>query len=208
MEGEPQIEEGVLDDMPAVPAPSRRESVPAEVEEVPAAGNLEDDETMDVDLRGDEDGDDMELGMIERLDHCIHWYHQDVWNEFASQETCMEVGSKGTVFSEMFGGIKIEVEVPLEVNDELTGLPLNHEQVVEGMKTEVKQLETLKVGRNMTESEARKISREKGAKILTSRWVFDPKDSVFGQMLSSCPRLRLGSRECIQVGNLCPHLLT
>ena len=175
LEGEPQIEEGVLDDMPAVPAPSRRESVPAEVEEVPAAGNLEEDETMDVDLRGDEDGDDMELGMIERLDHCIHWYHQDVWNEFASQETCMEVGSKGTVFSEMFGGIKIEVEVPLEVNDELTGLPLNHEQVVEGMKTEVKQLETLKVGRNMTESEARKISREKGAKIRTSRWVLTQK---------------------------------
>ena len=72
--------------------------------------------------------------MIERLDRCIHWYHQDVWNEFASQETCMEVGSKGTMFSEMFGGIKIEVEVSLEVNDELTGLPLNHEQVVEGMK--------------------------------------------------------------------------
>ena len=175
LEGEPQVEEGVLDDMPAVPAPSRRESVPAEVEEVPAAGNLEEDETMDVDLRGDEDDDDMELGMIERLDHCIHWYHQDVWNEFASQETCMEVGSKGTVFSGMFGGIKIEVEVPLEVNDELTGLPLNHEQVVEGMKTEVKQLETLKVGRNMTESEARKISREKGAKILTSRWVLTQK---------------------------------
>ena len=58
-------------------------------------GNLEEDETMDVDLRGDEDDDDMDLGMIERLDHSIHWYHQDVWNEFASQETCMEVGSKG-----------------------------------------------------------------------------------------------------------------
>ena len=72
--------------MPAVPAPSRRESVPAEVEEVPAAGNLEEDETMDVDLRGDEDGDDMELGMIERLDYCIHWYHQDVWNEFISRD--------------------------------------------------------------------------------------------------------------------------
>ena len=137
--------------MPALPAPSRRESVPAEAEEAPAAGNLEEDETMDVDLRGDEDDDEMDLGMIERLDHCIHWYHQDVWNEFASQESCMEVGSKGTVFSEMFGGIKIEVEVPLEVNDVLTGLPLDHEQVIEGMKTEVKQLETLKVGRNMTD---------------------------------------------------------
>ena len=76
---------------------------------------------MKPDLRGDQDDDEMDLGMIERLDHCIHWYHQDVWNEFASQESCMEVGSKGTVFSEMFGGIKIEVEVPLEVNDELTG---------------------------------------------------------------------------------------
>ena len=75
LEGEPQVEEGFLDDMPAVPALSRRESVPAEVEEVPAAGNLEEDETMDVDLRGDEDDDDMELGMIERLDHCIYWYH-------------------------------------------------------------------------------------------------------------------------------------
>eukprot|EP00434_Breviolum_minutum_P004907 symbB.v1.2.004329.t1/scaffold188.1/size279614/18 len=67
LEGEPQVEEGVLDDMPAVPAPSRRESVPAEAEEVPAAGNLEEDETMDVDLRGDEDDDEMDLGMIERL---------------------------------------------------------------------------------------------------------------------------------------------
>ena len=39
------------------------------------------------------------------------------------------------------------------------------------MKTEVKQLETLKFGKNMTETEARKISKEKNAKILTSRWV-------------------------------------
>ena len=37
---EPQVEEGVLDDMPAVPAPSRRESVPAEVEEVPSSREL------------------------------------------------------------------------------------------------------------------------------------------------------------------------
>ena len=31
----------------------------------------------------------------------------------------MEVGSKATLFLEMFGGIKIEVEVSQEVNDEL-----------------------------------------------------------------------------------------
>ena len=72
------------------------------------------------------------------------------------------------------------------MNDELTGLPLNHEQVVEGMKTEVKQLETLKVGRSMTESEAQKISREKGAKILQvdGLWL---KRLLFGQMPPSCP---------------------
>ena len=84
LEDEPPVEEGVLDDMPALPAPSRRESVPAEVEVAPAAENLQEDETMDVDLRGDEDDDEMDLGMINRLDHCVHWYHQDVWNEFAS----------------------------------------------------------------------------------------------------------------------------
>ena len=170
LEGEPRVEEGVLDDLPSFPAPPRHESAPADGEVAPAVGNSENDEMMDVDLRGDDD-DEMELGMIDRLDHCIHWYHQDVWNEFASQESCMEVGSKASVFSEMFGGINIQVEVPQEVNDELTGLLLNHQQVIEGMKTEVKQLETLKVGRNMTETEARKISKEKNAKILTSRWV-------------------------------------
>ena len=34
-------------------------------------GNLEEDETMNVDLRGNEDDDEMDLGMIERLEHCI-----------------------------------------------------------------------------------------------------------------------------------------
>ena len=84
--------------MPALPAPLRRESVPAEVEVAPAAGNSEEDETMDVDLRGDENDGEMDLGMIDRLDHCIHWYHQDVWNEFASQESCMEVESREPYF--------------------------------------------------------------------------------------------------------------
>ena len=86
-------------------------------------------------------------------------------------ESCMEVGSKNTTFTEKFGGIDIKVEIPSEVNDELTGLALEHSQVVEGMKTEVRQLESLKVGKNMTESEARKLAKEKGVKILTSRWV-------------------------------------
>ena len=109
---------------------------------------------MDIDFRGDEDDDEMGVDLIE--DHCIHYYHQSIWNEFASIDSMMEVGASSTVFKEHFGGIEIQVEVPSEVHDELTGMLLDHAQVIEGMKTEVRQLETLKVGKNLTESNARK----------------------------------------------------
>ena len=168
------VPEGVLeDDIPVFPSPSQVDPHPVAEPSAPSAAAAPPsvaapaDDTMDVDLRGDEDDFPMEeLGCIE--DHCIHWYHQSVWNEFASVESCMEVGSTNTTFTERFGGIDINVEVPSEVNDELTGLALDHSQ---GMKTEVRQLESLKVGKNMTESEARKLAKEKGVKILTSRWV-------------------------------------
>ena len=171
------VPEGVLeDDIPVFPSPSPIDPHPVAEPSAPSAAAAPPsvaapaDDTMDVDLRGDDDDYPMEeLGCIE--DHCIHWYHQSVWNEFASIESCMEVGSKNTTFTEKFGGIDINVEVPSEVNDELTGLALDHSQVVEGMKTEVRQLESLQVGKNMTESEARKVAKEKGVKILTSRWV-------------------------------------
>ena len=170
------VPEGVLeDDIPVFPSPSPIDPYPVAELSAPSAAAPPSvaapaDDRMDVDLRGDEDDFPMEeLGCIE--DHCIHWYHQSVWNEFASIESCMEVGSTNTTFTEKFGGIDINVEVPSEVNDELTGLALDHSQVVEGMKTEVRHLESLKVGKNMTESEARKLAKEKGVKILTSRWV-------------------------------------
>eukprot|EP00434_Breviolum_minutum_P044116 symbB.v1.2.039362.t1/scaffold6515.1/size17451/1 len=170
------VPEGVLeDDIPGFPFPSPIDPYPVAEPSVPSAAApppvaAPADDRMDVDLRGDDDDFPMEeLGCIE--DHCIHWYHQSVWNEFASIESCMEVGSTNTTSTEKFGGIDIKVEVPSEVNDELTGLALDHSQVVEGMKTEVRQLESLKVGKNMTESEARKLAKEKGVKILTSRWV-------------------------------------
>ena len=170
------VPEGVLeDDIPVFPSPSPIDPYPVAEPSAPSAAAPPSvaapaDDRMDVDLRGDDDDFPMEeLGCIE--DHCIHWYHQSVWNEFASIESCMEVGSTNTTFTEKFGGIDINVEVPSEVNDELTGLALDHSQVVEGMKTEVRQLESLKVGKNMTESEARKLAKEKGVKILTSRWV-------------------------------------
>ena len=120
-----------------------------------------------------EDDDEMGLGPIE--DHCIHYYHQSMWNDFAFLDSMMEVGTSSTVFKEHFGGIEIQVEVPSEVQDELTGMLLDHAQVIEGMRTEVKQIEILKVGKNLTESSARKLAKEKGAKILTSRWVNIPK---------------------------------
>ena len=171
------VPEGVLeDDIPAFPSPGPVDPHPVAEPSAPSAAAAPPsvaapaDDTMDVDLRGDDDDFPMEeLGCIE--DHCIHWYHQSVWNEFASIESCVEVGSTNTTFTEKFGGIDINVEVPSEVNDELTGLALDHSQVVEGMKTEVRQLESLKVGKNMTESEARKLAKDKGVKILTSRWV-------------------------------------
>ena len=169
----PVPEEVLEDDIPVFPSPGPVDPHPVAEPSAPSAAAVPPsvaapaDDTMDVDLRGDDDDFPMEeLGCIE--DHCIHWYHQSVWNEFASIESCMEVGSTNTTFTEKFGGIDINVEVPSEVNDELTGLALDHSQVVEGMKTEVRQLESLKVGKNMTESEARKLAKEKGVKILTS----------------------------------------
>ena len=46
------------------------------------------------------------------------------------------------------------------------------------MKTEVQQLESLTVGKNLTESNARKLAKEKSAKILTSRWANTQKASL------------------------------
>ena len=66
--------------------------------------------------------------------------------------------------------MKFKFEVLSGVHDELTGMLLDHTQVIEGVRTEVKQLEILKVGKNLTESSARKLA-EKEAKILTSRWM-------------------------------------
>jgi len=153
---------------PIAPAHDPMDDFPSGLPDAPPAGEPE---MMDVELPGldhEFSDDDMDVSCI---DSCIHHYHQSVWNEFASKESLMEVGSTGTTFKEHFGGIEVSVEVPREVSDELTGLPLKHDQVIEGMRTEVKQLEHLKVGKNMTESAARKLAAEKKVKILTSRWV-------------------------------------
>ena len=138
-------EEGVLhDEIPMFPSPVRPEPAAAGVEPAASSAGAEPSasapadpgpEYMDVDLRGDdEDDDEMGVGLIE--DHCIHYYHQSIWNVFAPIDSMMEVGSSSTVFKEHFGGIDIQVEVPLEVHDELTGMLLDHAQVIEGRRYE------------------------------------------------------------------------
>ena len=202
--------EGVLDDeIPMFPSPVRPE--PAGVEPAassaganPSASAPADPgpDDMEVDLRGDENDDEMGLGLIE--DHCIHYYHQSIWNEFASLDSMMEVGTSSTAFKEHFGGIEIQVEVPSEVHDELTGMLLDHAQVIEGMRTEVKQLEILKVGKNLTESSARKLAKEKGAKILTSRWVNTQKTPTLARCRSVVGDFASGAESAFGSGIYAP----
>ena len=63
---------------------------------------------MDVDLRGDEDDEEMGVDLIE--DHCIHFYHQSIWNEFASLDSMMEVGTSNTVFKEYSGELRFKLK--------------------------------------------------------------------------------------------------
>ena len=95
-------EEGVLDDeIPMFPSPVRPE--PAGVEPAASSAGAEPSasvpvdpgpEYTDVDLKGDdEDDDEMGVGLIE--DHCIHYYHQIIWNDFASIDSMMVGKSVG-----------------------------------------------------------------------------------------------------------------
>eukprot|EP00435_Cladocopium_sp_Y103_P026793 s405_g6.t1 len=84
----------------------------------------------------------------------------------------VEEGEEGV---EDFRGEKVTVKVPEHSVDELTGAPLNHEQVAEGMKTEVQQLERLKVGRCLVEKFGREMAKQKKVSVLTSRWVLTQK---------------------------------
>ena len=47
----------------------------------------------------------------------------------------------------------------------------------QGMKTEVQQLERLKVGRCLVERDGRALAKEKQVTVLTSRWVLTQKTS-------------------------------
>ena len=104
----------------------------------------------------------------------------DVWNTFCLKESgCVfPVGEgNGDFFVEEFGGQKVRVDIPESSFDELTGAALDFEQVKQGMKTEVQQLERLKVGRCLVERDGRALAKEKQVTVLTSRWVLTQKTS-------------------------------
>ena len=107
------------------------------------------------------------------LDNLLYLTQADLWNEFCLKTSGSDVFStkEGTTFSIHFGGLEVDVFVPEGIFDELTGHPLEHQQVVEGMRTEVKQVEHLKVGTNMVESEGRSKAKSHKVPILTARWV-------------------------------------
>ena len=114
-----------------------------------------------------------------KCSHCGKSGH-DVWNTFCLRESgCVfPVGEgNGDFFEEDFGGQKVRVDIPESFFDELTGAALDFEQVKQGMKTEVQQLERLKVGRCLVERDGRALAKEKQVTVLTSRWVLTQKTS-------------------------------
>ena len=86
-------DKGVLDDeipmllSPVHPEPVGVEPAASSAGAEPSArapADVESDQ-MDLDLRDDEDDDEMGVGLSE--DHGIHYYHQNIWHDFACRET-------------------------------------------------------------------------------------------------------------------------
>ena len=114
------------------------------------------------------------------LNNLILQTQADVWNMFCLKESgCVFPVGEGSsdFFVEDFGGQKVRVDIPESSFDELTGAALDFEQVKQGMKTEVQQLERLKVGRCLVERDGRALAKEKQVTVLTSRWVLTRKTS-------------------------------
>ncbi|CAJ1406466.1 unnamed protein product [Effrenium voratum] len=122
------------------------------------------------------DDGDLEDMLIESL-------HRQLYLEFMSDERLRFIEGMPSVtmdtavswFEVMFGGEQVVVLVPDGVVDEMTNEKLQHEQVHEGMKTEVESLEKLRVGQVVDEKTAKRLAAEAGVKILGSRWVISQK---------------------------------
>ena len=127
-----------------------------------------------------------------------------MWNMFCLKESgCVfPVGEgNGDFFVEEFGGQKVRVDIPESSFDELTGAALDFEQVKQGMKTEVQQLERLKVGRCLVKRDGRALAKEKQVTVLTSRGI-DPKD-LRDRSVSHCSaRVRYGWSFSFELWNI------
>lgn len=145
----------------------------------------------------------------EWLDRLIITSQETLRNEF-----CLKGGSSArtpetvettTTFKEKFGGAEVHVTVPQDVQDELTGINMDHGQVATAMQLEVQQLERLKVGTCLTESEGRKLAREKKAPILTSRWVITQKTSVLARCRLVVRDFAAGGESAFRAGIYAQH---
>ena len=72
----------------------------------------------------------------------------------------------------------------------------------QGMKTEVQQLERLKVGRCLVERDGRALAKEKQVTVLTSRWVLTQKTSEIARWSHCSARLRYGWGFSLELWNL------
>ena len=131
-------------------------------------------------------------------------------NEFlAGASRCDEVGGdvkaegQGSSISVQFGGNQIDVQIAEGVCDELTGHPIAHDQVVEGIRTEMVQLETLEV----TPILRRRVAPSQlNMKFKSSqRGGFYPKDCCPLSCLVGRSPLRLWCGKRFSVWHLCPH---
>ncbi|CAE7728534.1 unnamed protein product [Symbiodinium sp. CCMP2592] len=74
-------------------------------------------------------------------------------------------------FDLKFGGTKIRCAVPQNAVSETSGEKLEPDLLYASMKLELEELESFKVGEVIPEREARRLAKENGRRVLTSRWV-------------------------------------
>lgn len=114
-----------------------------------------------------------QLDMVELLEVTVQASQAQLWNEFCLQN--IETEGVNTQLELEFGGTKVIVETPEKSHDELTGLPMIPSEVSQAMKVEIEELERLKVGTVLSESEGRRLGKENKVQVLTSRWVITQK---------------------------------
>ena len=87
-----------------------------------------------------------------------------------------EQSTRGGPWAEFFlFGRKVKQQLPREPKCETTGVAITHDELCEGLKTELDQLTNLKVGRHVGEQEASTFAKAHGIKPIATRWVIVKK---------------------------------